>query len=287
LSLTERVRLTNIHESNPKTRAWSVAMSKIRTWFFVKTLFDTWWAFYYIREELEKEGRKTQVSTSYTQLLSNGLKHVEQTDQIGLLAQVKKQMQIDLKRSKESMEEIPLILMNQDLVMMCTVFDDFLCHVLSSILIAQPKTLLTLAAEKQIKPEDVIKARDKEEILQNLIDKVTSEFSWRSIREKFDIFKRIGLSLGEIFGYAAKWAATNTASGFDLEGLVGAYDKRHDVVHKRVLPITDPDQLFRIYQFFSSLIYSLSWVVYKKFQVDVDFLILPDRDELNQGKDTI
>gem|GEM_PF-3823054 len=262
-------------------------MSKIRTWFFVKTLFDTWWAFYYIREELEKEGRKTQVSTSYTQLLSNGLKHVEQTDQIGLLAQVKKQMQIDLKRSKESMEEIPLILMNQDLVMMCTVFDDFLCHVLSSILIAQPKTLLTLAAEKQIKPEDVIKARDKEEILQNLIDKVTSEFSWRSIREKFDIFKRIGLSLGEIFGYAAKWAATNTASGFDLEGLVGAYDKRHDVVHKRVLPITDPDQLFRIYQFFSSLIYSLSWVVYKKFQVDVDFLILPDRDELNQGKDTI
>lgn len=180
------------------------------------------------------------------------------------------------KLTNEAIEKYPLILINQALVMMCTVYEIFLLHVLDCILLTKPETLVAIAENKIIPLKQVIEARDKEAIVEVFREKVKEHFSRQGIEEKFKIFEKLGIEIMQLFNFSCYFGGETQKmlSGYDLGKLIDIFDKRHDIVHKDALPIKTSSEFNAILDFFQKTGFNLMMVVGNKFKVVSDLAMM-------------
>jgi hypothetical protein len=261
-----------------------VHMSKLKTWQFLATLTDTYLSTYAILTHILKDNSSQEIFQWYikgwTKLTD--LVDLEVAESDAYEPHLKLMASETAKRGKQTVNEIPWVLLHQNLVMMCTVFEGFLLNVLDCILMTESKVLLSLALEKQVSLEKVIKSKDKEQLLQDFREKVKNHFSRQGIKEKYGIFEKIGIKPEEVFDFSVfKPLPWQVASTHDLKRLIKIFDQRHDVVHKRILPIRNPEELYDIYLFFSGIMLRLTSIAVGKFNVTSD---LPDYLRLGELK---
>ena len=246
-------------------------MVKIKPMQFFKTLLNTHTVVSFLHKKMVKEESKKELFNSFMEEYSELLETVTLDPNKSVLAWVKKDIPELIITAEENMEELPLVLINQNLVMMCTVLEIFLLHVVDSILKAEPMTLLTVASEKEIKLDEVIKAKDKEEIVKKCREKVKDHFSRQGIKEKFKIIEKIGVEEKDVFNFSIlRTEPQQDFSGYDLQNLADVFQKRHDIVHEAMLPIQDPVELDSILNLFIMFIFGLTWAVIKKFDIASD-----------------
>lgn len=171
-------------------------------------------------------------------------------------------------------KKYPLILLNQSLVMLCTIMEIFFIHILESIIDAAPKTLLGLANKKEITLEKVLDLKDYKLIIEDFKNKTIEDFSRQGLGKKFRIFKILGIDTDKIFDYSKlKKIAQERLKNHDFKKLDEIFNKRHDIVHQNKLPLNNLDELSSIKDFFDKIIVNFSLIVYDKYNIPLDIMI--------------
>lgn len=238
------------------------------------------------RAETQRRLVNIQMS-GYPELISSVMKDSEALSQEKLDSIFTNIYKLIEKSTTEKINKYPLIIINQALVMMCTVYEIFLMHVLDSIFRRKPETLLSIAKHRIVTLEQVLESDDKETILEFFRRKFEDHFSRQGIREKFDTFAQLGIKEYEIFNFSAYYnqEAQKKFAGYDLEKLTSIFDKRHDIVHSDTLPLQNATELGVINEFFQNTGFMLTLAVGKKFKIPSDFAILwkKSRDSQDQS----
>lgn len=174
---------------------------------FLKRTYDVYLFVYTISQEVTQPETRRKIfgtlMSGFPDLMNSvgsALQGVSKEDLDKDLGFITQQME---KLTNEAIEKYPLILINQALVMMCTVYEIFLLHVLDCILLTKPEALLTIAENKIIPLKQVIEARDKEAIIEVFRQKVTEYFSRQGIEQKFKIFEKLGIEIVELFRFSS------------------------------------------------------------------------------------
>lgn len=83
--------------------------------------------------------------------------------------------------------DFSFFLLSQELVMLFSYLDAFLLNCLRAIAESDEKIL---KRDKKITWKEIITARSREEIVENIIEKYCYEFGWQNFRNKIDILKK-------------------------------------------------------------------------------------------------
>lgn len=179
---------------------------------------------------------------------------------------------------------IPIIV-NQNLVMLCTVMDIFLVHVLVTVLQKKPQIIVGLAQEKNIMLKRILELGNYDAVVEEFRDKVVETFSFQGIKERFTTFSKIGIPTESVFEYSGfPERVQKRYKGYNFSNLEGIFQKRHDVVHKNELPIKDIDELRAIEDFLEKTIVNLSVRVKDKFDIPMEMVpqkVYWEKDRLN------
>lgn len=173
--------------------------------------------------------------------------------------------------NRKKLDNYSPILLNQNLVMLCTVLEIFFIHILEVIIESSPKTLIGLSKEKAISLESVIELKNYDALIRDFKDKTFDHFSRQSIKEQFGIYKKIGIDITTIFDYSTFTpSAQKEMVGNDIEKLIQIFETRHSIVHDNTLPIKQEEELYKILNFFNKVVINLSSVVMKKYTIPLD-----------------
>ena len=173
--------------------------------------------------------------------------------------------------NKKKIDNYSPILLNQNLVMLCTILEIFFIHVLETIIETNPNTLIGLSKEKEISLKAVIDLKDYEAIIRNFKDKTFDHFSRQSIKEQFEIYSKLGIDISKIFDYSMFTPeAQKEMAGNNLDKLIQIFETRHSIVHENALPIQTEDELYKILNFFNKVVLNLATVVMKKYKISLD-----------------
>lgn len=191
----------------------------------------------------------------------------------------KRQLSKNIKYFTEKMKELNraqidsyhLPLLNQGLVMICTIFEIFLNHVLLVVMINKPETLIGISSEKNLSVEKIVELKTYDKIMEGLRMKVIEHFSRQGIKEKIKVFKNMGIDDKKIFDFSRLAVEIRERlSGYNLEKLDEIFQKRHDIVHKNILPVQNFGELEEVKEFFEKIILNLSIIVSSKFEIMFD-----------------
>lgn len=171
----------------------------------------------------------------------------------------------------QKVKEYAPILLNQNLVMMCTTMEIFFLHILKVAIDAEPRVLNGLAVEKQVALQRILELGAYEKIINEFEEKIFDHFSRQGLKEKFKIYDKVGLDTNIIFDYSSFTDdAKKLLEGYDLEKLDEIFNLRHDIVHKSALPLNQLEELNKIKDFFEKIIFNLSTLVMRKYGVLLD-----------------
>ena len=132
------------------------------------------------------------------------------------------------------------ILLNQGVVLMCSVLDIYFNHVLDVILRAEPRTLLALNPESQISLQEFLKQGGYDENLNEIRQKELSKFDHESVETKFKKFRKLGITDDAVFDTSNMLDEAKEEVGrFDMDRLSRVYKSRHDIVHRGDVPFND------------------------------------------------
>lgn len=173
--------------------------------------------------------------------------------------------------NRKKIDNYTPILLNQNLVMLCTVLEIFFIHILEVIIESSPKTLIGLSKEKSISLESVIELKNYDAVIRDFKDKTFDHFSRHSTKEQFEIYKKIGIDIATVFDYSTFTpAAQKEMIGNDLEKLIQIFETRHSIVHDNTFPVQREEELYKILDFFSKIVINLSSTVMKKYKIPLE-----------------
>lgn len=183
----------------------------------------------------------------------------------GLLAQRLKDA-----NARKVQEYVP-VLLNQNLVMLCTIMEIFFLHILETIMLKEPNVLVGLTQEKTLTLKQILAVKNYDSIIEEFRSKILDYFSRQGLKEKFKIYENIGLDINKVFDYSTYTDdAQKQLSGYDLSRLSEIFDKRHDIVHKNELPLTQLSELRETKEFFEKIVLNLSMSVMDKYAILLD-----------------
>lgn len=163
------------------------------------------------------------------------------------------------------------VLRQQILVSSHTIFENYLCNVLSVYLTVFPNILKD--RDKNISFRDVVDLKDNDSILKHIIEKEVADFSWLSVEKKKNyLIKRL-----KIFNPKDLWEVDGEYLLKEID------DKRHSIIHDENPVEISEEGLFKYIYYFERIIFSLS--IYAKVYQGVDF-IWQNVSEKILGKDT-
>jgi len=170
--------------------------------------------------------------------------------------------------NRAQIERYHLPLLNQGLVMMCTVFEIFLVHVLRVVTTNKPETLIGICPDKNLSVERIIELKGYDAVQEELRQKVIEHFCRQGIREKLKIFEKLGVDVEKTFDFSHfARRIQKTLSGYNLDKLDEIFQKRHDVVHKDIPSVQTLRELEIIKEFFEKIILNFSIIVSRKFKI--------------------
>lgn len=184
-----------------------------------------------------------------------------------------KKMIFDKMREEnlKTVQDYKPLLLNQNLVMLCTIMEMFFIHILDIILKIEPRTIISLAEEKNIDLKQIIKLKNYNAILDNFRNKILDNFSRQGMSIKFKNYKKIGIEISKVFDYSDYTEEVQRKfNNFDLNKLIEIFDKRHDIVHKNCRSIKNIEELTLIKEFFEKIILNFSIIVKSKFNIPID-----------------
>ena len=190
---------------------------------------------------------------------------------------------------RKKLENSQLILVNQTLVMLCTIFEIFLNVSLEIVLKRKPEILLSTAHEKIITFKDLVELGDYDSILNSFRDKVTHKFSREEIEDRILFYdKHLGIKTTAIFDWQIYIDEIHELlKGWNLEKLKEVFGKRHDIVHRNELPISNLEEVATIVEFMSKIIMNISGLLQDKFKIPIDMKYILYRMLIIQGKMTV
>ncbi len=155
------------------------------------------------------------------------------------------------KQTLERIAKYEYQILNQGLVLMCTILDAFLDSTYCSVISANEMALqVELSSYSQGGNKDLENCTRDEQIAS-----LTKKFSWRGIDKKIAAFERCGLDGTKIFSF---WGSSEEIQkkfhSWGQSRLEDLYSQRHDVVHRDELPIRQIDELVDIYDYFCQLV---------------------------------
>ncbi len=168
-------------------------------------------------------------------------------------------------------QEYVTILLNQNLVMLCTIMEIFFLHILETIMLTEPNVLVGLAQEKTLTLQQILSLKNYDSIIEKFRSKILDYFSRQGLKEKFKIYEKIGLDINKIFNYSTYTDdAQKRLIGYDLDRLSEIFDKRHDIVHKNELPLKQLSELRETKEFFEKIVLNLSILTMDKYTILLD-----------------
>lgn len=178
----------------------------------------------------------------------------------------------------KKMDKSGLLILNMSLVMLCTIVEVFLDHMLRVIFDANPKTLLGISPYKNITLEEFLGFKDYGEILENFKYKFLEHFNRQGIDKKLETLHSLGLKKEILFS----WRFLNEETRKRLEGiddrlLVQIFNKRHSVVHNDALPVTSYEELLEIKDFLTKVVLNFGFEAaeqFKSYGVLTDFALM-------------
>lgn len=173
------------------------------------------------------------------------------------------------KKDEEKIANYSILLINQGLVMLCSIFEIFLIESLSQILSQKPQIMLGVAIEKEIKLNDILDLKSYDAIIRSFQAKVIIRFDRASIKEKFEfIDKQLGINKLSFFDWSMySEQVKEELKSWDFSTLIQIFDQRHEVVHNDLLPMKHIEELAKVFDFFQKLILNSSVLFRKKFQI--------------------
>lgn len=183
------------------------------------------------------------------------------------------------KNNTKQVDKYRLWILNQALVIYCTIFDVFLENVLEAILRQNVKILHGVTASKNFDLKKIIDLGSVEAIVDEVRAKVIKDFSHESIRWRFDFLEsKLGIKTVEVFSWQDQQPEfKEMLAGLDLQQLEIIYNKRHSIVHRDDSPITTEAELDLITEFFIQLSYNVMFQAMKTHKVPLDLVLIFSR----------
>ena len=168
-----------------------------------------------------------------------------------------KVMQVEFERTIGRYE--PWML-NQGLVMCCTILDVFLEHAVEVITTVKPQMLYESDDSKEIHLKRVIELNSVEAVVSDVRQKVLRKFSFGSIEKRLgQLERRYKIPQPKLFDWSAFFPeAVEKFKGWGSTRLIAIYEDRHLIVHADRHPITSLDDLEVIKDFFEKIILNIT-----------------------------
>lgn len=165
------------------------------------------------------------------------------------------------------------ILINQQIVLMCSVVEIYFNHILDTILQKEPRTILTIAPDQEIPLEFLLDSGNYETILESVRQKQIHKFGYASIEEKFGKFRALGIDSRLVFDASTiNTEAQQRIGDFSLERLKEIFERRNKIIHKGASPFSEAEEVAPLVEFFQHLMFQLAIQTSKKYQIPIDFL---------------
>lgn len=207
--------------------------------------------------------------TGLPELVGRYLKADSEKQRAQMIVDVTEEME---KAFREKVKQYDLWILNQGLVMLCTVMDIFLETVLESILRSNVQILYGVAGAKNIELKHAVELGSLDAIIDEIRKKELRKFSFEEIEERFEYLEsKLGVRTTDVFDWRNQTdEAKEPLAGWNLDTLKEIYGKRHAIVHREALPIKTIDELSTIQSFFVHIVVNLGLLVCKKHNLPLD-----------------
>lgn len=170
------------------------------------------------------------------------------------------------QRFRDKFAKANEIVLNLGLVFLCTVFENFLEHVLKVVFYCNPKTLLGISKEKSLTLERALELRSYDEVLQEFKDKYLYHFNRQGMEEKLKAFYSIGFKKEKLFSWEIFTEEIKTRySAYDDMTLIDIFNKRHSIVHNNQYPVVNIDEFLLMKDFLVKLVFNFGMMASKKY----------------------
>lgn len=182
-----------------------------------------------------------------------------------------KQKKIDeiIESVVASPENYSLIILNQSLQILCSLFETFLIRMLDTIFETKAESIMSLAEQKEIRLKEIITLGDYDKILAYFKNKILKRFSDESTNDQFEkYFGKLGFDIQRLFSMSLFTPEVQEKfSGWNLDKLISIFNERHAIVHDGELPLTSLNDLGIRHEFFSKLMINISIEINIKFNI--------------------
>jgi hypothetical protein len=152
-------------------------------------------------------------------------------------------------------------LLNQGLVMLCTIFDVFLEHVLEVLFTARIELLYAPDEARRIDLKTIVALGSVNAVVTEFRQREIRRFSFHNIDKRLRYLKsRCGIATSAIFD----WSLLSREGQEQLKGwnkvakLRDIYEDRHLVVHSNKLPLTKREELERVKEYLDKLVMNIT-----------------------------
>ena len=162
---------------------------------------------------------------------------------------------------------------NQAVVLLCSVLEIVLDQVLEVIFTERREALIGFAEEKSIDIRLVVETADQAELMKIIRERTIGNFSRETIGKKIGLLgRKLGLEQASLFDWT--WLEADLQAQLrdqNLDSLVAIFDRRHDIVHRGLRPFRTMDEVHSVVTFFEYFILNLCRVIVAQFHLDHDF----------------
>lgn len=204
-------------------------------------------------------------------------------DEYGGIEKVKSELDELVKTTKESMrkkytEDYQFVILNQGLVIVCTVFETFLNDTFRTTITEKAEVLISLKNRKE-----TLKNRRMREALENFSpvenkdkitltqDEIIETFYWLGTMNKLEVFEGIGIDTEKIFDFSKlQYDDKQKYKTWDRDKLQAIVRMRNDIVHRDELRLKTRQELHDIEYFLEILVHNISISFLAKFHILFD-----------------
>lgn len=184
------------------------------------------------------------------------------------------------KRWRGAVQGFFPLLLNQGLVMSCTIFDSFLVDCLT---ILAPAAALFLATEGDLDKELELEESGLEgdDVSKRTEEKILKRFDFSGIKEKISMMKKAHVDFDAALKFKLRVFQKSVRGGANAyDFLRFTYDRRNHVVHQGQLPVKSYNDLHSVYTFFADLMLNVAIVIREKYKIPTDLDQLAKHPEI-------
>lgn len=172
------------------------------------------------------------------------------------------------KSYKDKIDRNILILLNQDLVMLCTIMEIFLSHIVEEIIEKQPTLISYLCPDRRISIKKIAEHNVSNKIDQLLKSEALRTFSFAFMADKLKMLTKLNIDVDKMFRLLTKDGDDKSAKNREL--FMNIYEKRNDIIHRNLLPISSKEELIEAKRLFELIVFNLSIMVMKEHKILMD-----------------